>query len=83
MVVIVSSASGFAAVFCDSEKRSQSGLEIDDILNDYERHDDGCDCEGRDFEGHDFDGLDFEGLGFRRHCWQSWAIPETRNGRAP
>jgi hypothetical protein len=41
MAVIVSSASGFAAVFFD-HGFSQSELEVDDIVNDF---------EGGDFEG--------------------------------
>jgi DNA-binding MarR family transcriptional regulator len=36
MVVIMSSASGLAAVFPDYEKLSQSELEIDDTVNDFE-----------------------------------------------
>jgi len=52
MVVIDSSGSGLAAVFFDYDTLSQSELEIDDTVNDFESQH----FESEDFESHDFEG---------------------------
>jgi DNA-binding MarR family transcriptional regulator len=67
MVVIVSSASGFAAVFFDYETLSQSELEIDDIVNDF---------EARDFETIGFGHLCWQSFAMSRNIKTAAAADE-------